>query len=159
MTKPTIEPDFIRQLAGILNDTDLTEIEVEQEGLRIRLARQVEVPTQVSYAMPQMAPMAAPVAAPAVASVPAAAPAAADPAASANAVRSVIVGTAYLSPEPGARPFISVGDVVRAGQTLLIVEAMKHMNQIAAPRAGKVTHILVKDGDPVEFDQALVVVE
>ncbi len=156
MTKPSIEPDLIRQLAAILNDTDLTEIEVEQEGLKIRLARKIEAAPQVTYAaMPSQA-QAAP--APALAVAPAA-PVVADPTKNPNTVRSVIVGTAYMAAEPGARAFVQVGDTVRQGQTVVIVEAMKHMNQIGAPRAGKVTAIFIKDGDPVEFDQPLMIIE
>ena len=161
MTKNSIEPDFIRSLASILNDTDLTEIEVEQEGLKIRLARNIPAVTQ-TFAMPTQqayapAPAAAPVAASAAPA--AAAPAGGDYASHPGLVRSVIVGTLYRCAEPGARPFVEVGDTVRQGQTLVIVEAMKHMNQISAPRAGKVVAILAEDGMPVEFDQPLLVIE
>jgi acetyl-CoA carboxylase biotin carboxyl carrier protein len=155
LKKPSIDQDFIRQLASVLTDSDLSEIEVEQDGLRIRLARSIVA----SYVA---APMPAPYAAGAPA---AAAPAsavetkAADPASHPGAVPSPMVGTVYRSPAPGARPFVEVGDVVSAGQTVVIVEAMKHMNQIAAPRAGKVKEILVEDGQPVEYGEVLLIVE
>lgn len=151
--KNGIDKGLIRDLADILNDTDLTEIEVEQDDLRIRVSRASA--TQYVQAPIAAAPVAA--AAPA-----AAAPAAAAPAAAAdnkNAVTAPMVGTAYLSPAPGARAFIEVGATVKEGQTLLIIEAMKTMNQIPAPRSGKVTEILVNDAQPVEYGQPLVIVE
>jgi len=151
-----IDTKLVRKLASILSDTGLTEIEVERGGLRVRVARQA---SQVFHAPAQMAQVAsapAPVAAPA-------APAAATPAAAAPArgdtVKSPMVGTAYLSPQPGADAFIKVGDKVAAGQTLLIVEAMKTMNPIPAPRAGTVIEILIGDSEPVEFGEPLVVLE
>jgi acetyl-CoA carboxylase biotin carboxyl carrier protein len=152
----SIDTKLVRKLAGILTDTGLTEIEVERGGLRVRVARQT---SQAVYAAPAAAP--APVAA-ATASTPAAgAPPAATAAAPARGeqVKSPMVGTVYLSPQPGADPFIKVGDKVAAGQTLLIVEAMKTMNPIPAPRAGTVLEILVSDSDPVEFGEPLVVLE
>ena len=147
--------DLIRQLAELLDQTSLTEIEVEDEGVRIRVARTAAA---VSHA-PQVvhhAPVAAPPpsGAPATAEVGASAPAPA-----ANAVRSPMVGTAYLSAEPGAKPFAGVGQKVSAGDTLLIVEAMKVMNPIVAPSGGTVTAVLVENGQPIEFDQPLIVVE
>ena len=156
--KMTLDPDFIRQLAELVQATDLTEIEVEQEDLRIRVAREIVY---------QQAALAAPVAAaPAPVAAPAAQPAAAAPAAApadgpnlANAERCPMVGTAYLAPEPGAAHFISVGDKVSEGQTLMIVEAMKTMNSIPATRSGTVTAILVEDAQPVEFDEPLVIIE
>ncbi len=157
--KNKLDPDFIRQLAELVQSTDLTEIEVEHDDLRIRVAREIVV---------QQATIAAPVAAaPAAVAAPvAAAPAAAAEAAPAgggqdlsNAVRSPMVGTAYLSPEPGAAVFIAVGDQVREGQTLMIVEAMKTMNHIPATKSGKVTAILVEDAQPVEFDEPLIIIE
>ena len=157
--KNKLDADFIRQLAELVQSTDLTEIEVEQDDLRIRVAREVIV-QQAAYA----APLPTPVAAPAPAAAPATAPAAAPTAVSAgpdltNAVRSPMVGTAYMSPEPGSAAFISVGDQVREGQTLMIVEAMKTMNHIPAPRSGKITAILIDDSQPVEFDEPLVIIE
>ncbi len=146
-----IDARLVRRLAGILNDTGLTEIEVEKDGLRIRVGKSVTV-----AAAPQVV-AAAPAAAPA-AGTPAAAPAAA-PAADGEVVTSPMVGTVYLQPSPDAAPFIKVGDSVTAGQTLLIVEAMKTMNPITAPKGGKVTEILVGDAQPVEFGEALVIIE
>ena len=148
--------DLIRQLAELLDKTSLTEIEVEDEGVRIRVAR-----TATAVAA---APTVLHHAAPATASVASSAPAPAEtgasaPAATANAVRSPMVGTAYLSAEPGVKPFASVGQKVAAGDTLLIIEAMKVMNPITAPSAGTVAQVLVENGQPVEFDQPLVVVE
>ncbi len=155
--KSGIDQALIRDLANILNDTDLTEIEVEQDDLRIRVSRTIAAPQYVQ------APMAA---APAVMAAAPAQPAAAAPAAPAaparnpaNVVSAPMVGTCYMSPAPGARPFVEVGATVKEGQTLLIIEAMKTMNQIPAPRAGKVTEILVEDGRPVEYGEALVVIE
>ena len=146
--KPTIDQSLIRELADLLKETELSEIEVEQGDLRIRIAR---------HASPATVFAAAP--APVAAAAAAAAPAAADPASNPGTVKSPMVGTAYRAPEPGARPFVEVGDHVSVGQTLLIVEAMKTMNQIPAPKAGTVTQILVEDGQPVEFGEPLVIVE
>ena len=147
-----IDVDLVRQLAQLLDDTQLTEIEVEDGGRKIRIARTAAaVASAVHYAP---APVAS---APAAASAPA--EIVASPAAAINAVKSPMVGTAYLSPNPEAKPFVSVGDSVAAGDTLLIVEAMKVMNPILAPSAGRVTAVLVTSGQPVEFDQPLVVVE
>ncbi len=150
--KNGIDKGLIRDLANILNDTDLTEIEVEQDDMRIRVSR-------ASTTQYLQAPVAAPVAAPAPAA--AAAPAAALPAArdNNNAVTAPMVGTVYLSPAPGARPFIEVGATVKEGQTLLIIEAMKTMNQIPAPKSGKITEVLITDAQPVEYGEPLVVIE
>ncbi|WP_160004553.1 acetyl-CoA carboxylase biotin carboxyl carrier protein [Rhizobium sp. 18055] len=152
--KNGIDQALIRDLANILNDTDLTEIEVEQDDLRIRVSRA----GNVQYVQAPMAQGYAP--APAAA---AAAPVAAAPAAPvrnpANTISAPMVGTVYMAPAPGARAFIEVGATVKEGQTLLIIEAMKTMNQIPAPKSGKVVEILVEDGSPVEYGQALVVVE
>ncbi|PZQ81060.1 MAG: acetyl-CoA carboxylase biotin carboxyl carrier protein [Ancylobacter novellus] len=153
--KPNIDPALVREIANLLSESDLTEIEVQHEDLRIRVVR--AAPTV--YAAPV-----------AVAAAPAPAPAAAAPAAPASApiedaskhpgaVPSPMVGTAYLSPEPGARAFIDIGSVVKEGQTLLIVEAMKTMNAIPAPRAGTVTRILVENAQPVEYGEPLVIIE
>jgi len=150
--KNGIDKGLIRDLADILNDTDLTEIEVEQDDLRIRVSRASTMQyVQAPLAAPAAAP-AAPAAAPAVA----AAPAARD---NSNAVMAPMVGTVYLSPAPGSRAFIEVGATVKEGQTLLIIEAMKTMNQIPAPRSGKITEILVNDAQPVEYGEPLVVIE
>ncbi|CUX22407.1 MULTISPECIES: acetyl-CoA carboxylase biotin carboxyl carrier protein [Rhizobium/Agrobacterium group] len=159
--KQGIDKELIRELANILNDTDLSEIEVEQEDLRIRVSRAAPAPATVYAAAPAAyAPApAAPAAAPALAA-PAAPAAAAAPARNpANTVSSPMVGTVYLSPAPGARPFIEVGATVKEGQTILIVEAMKTMNQIPAPKSGKVVEIVVNDAQPVEYGEALVVIE
>jgi acetyl-CoA carboxylase biotin carboxyl carrier protein len=152
-----IDARLVRKLADILTDTGLSEIEVEHEGLKIRVAKQLTA-APVAYAAAP-APVAAPVAAaPAAASAEAAAaPAAARPAG--DTVNSPMVGTVYLQPQPDAPSFVKVGDTVSAGQTLLIVEAMKTMNPIPAPKAGRVTAILVADAQPVEFGEPLVVIE
>jgi acetyl-CoA carboxylase biotin carboxyl carrier protein len=149
-----IDTRLVRKLADILNATELTEIEVERGDLKIRVARQT---TMVAHAAP-MAAAPAPMAAPQAAGAPAPAPAAAAPARG-EAVKSPMVGTVYLQPQPGSDAFIKVGDKVAAGQTLLIVEAMKTMNPIPAPRAGTVLEILVEDSQPVEFGEPLVVLE
>jgi len=158
---PSIDARLVRKLADILKDTGLTEIEVEHAGLKIRVARELTVsaaPTNYVQAPQAYAPQ---VSAPApVAEAPAApAPAAAPSRAAGDVVKSPMVGTVYMSPQPGADPFIKVGDTVTSGQTLLIVEAMKTMNPIAAPKAGKVVEILVGDAQPVEFGEPLVVIE
>lgn len=146
-----VDQQLIRDLAGILNDTNLTEIEVEFGDLKVKVSRQA----------PAVHAIAAPVAAaPSPAPAPApGAPAAAPADASKNAVTSPMVGTAYAAPSPDAQPFIEVGQKVREGQTLLIIEAMKTMNQIPSPRAGTVTAILFSDSQPVEYGEPLVVVE
>lgn len=153
--KSGIDQALIRDLANILNETDLTEIEVEQDDLRIRVSR-AGTPQYVS------APVPTAYAAPAAQAASAAAPAAAaevSPRNNKNAVTSPMVGTAYFAPAPGARPFIEVGSTVKEGQTILIIEAMKTMNQIPAPRSGKVVDILVQDGTPVEYGEALIILE
>lgn len=146
-----IDVDLVRELAEMLDTTNLSEIEVEDGDRKIRVVRAITV------AAPAPLMAAAPVAAPAAAPATPAAPAA-DANANANAVKSPMVGTVYLSAEPGADPFVAVGKQVKAGDTLLIVEAMKVMNPILAPAAGTVKAILVDNGQPVEFDQPLVVV-
>lgn len=157
--KQGIDKELIRELANILNDTDLSEIEVEQEDLRIRVSRAAPAPATVYAAAPAAYAPAPAAAAPAIAA-PAAPAAAAAPARNpANTVSSPMVGTVYLSPAPGARPFIEVGATVKEGQTILIVEAMKTMNQIPAPKSGKVVEIVVNDAQPVEYGEALVVIE
>jgi len=150
-----IDPDLVRELADILRESGLTEIEVEQGDLKLRLARIVH------QAAPVAAPQPAMHFAPAAVHHPAPAPEArpSDLRGHPGAVLSPMVGTAYLSPEPGAAMFIKVGDTVTEGQTLLIVEAMKTFNPIPAPRAGRVTQIIVTDAQPVEFGEALVVLE
>jgi acetyl-CoA carboxylase biotin carboxyl carrier protein len=146
--KPAIDHDLIRELARLLDETGLTEIEYERDGQRVKVVRQVQV-----VAAPARAIVAAEAAAVAAGDAPI------DPAKHPGAVTSPMVGTAYVGPEPGARPFVEVGSRVRAGDTLLIVEAMKTMNQIPAPRAGTVTQILIEDGQPVEFGEPLMIIE
>eukprot|EP01136_Pigoraptor_vietnamica_P030568 Opistho-1_new@90014 len=149
-----VDIELVRQLAAVLDETNLTEIEVEDGDRKVRVARKVSA-APVAYAAP------APLAAAPVAAAPASMPS--DPAsitpAHENAVKSPMVGTVYLSGEPGAKPFVAVGSQVKAGDTLVIVEAMKVMNPIAAPHGGTVKAILIENGQPVEFDQPLVVVE
>lgn len=148
-----VDAALVRELAQLIADTDLTEIEVEDGDRKIRVARQI-TSAPVAYAA---AP--APVAhVPAPAAGPAASAEAPAPATDANAVKSPMVGTAYLTPEPGAAPFKSIGDTVKEGDTIIIIEAMKVMNAIAAPRGGKLTAVLVESGQPVEFDQPLFVI-
>ena len=146
--KSNIDQDLIRELAKLLEETGLSELEVEQDGTRIRVARGGRA-------------VAAPAPAPVVIAPVAAAPAAGatDSGKHAGAVTSPMVGTAYLAPSPGAKAFVEVGSRVKAGDTLLIIEAMKTMNQIPAPRSGTVTQILVEDGQPVEFGEAMMIVE
>lgn len=146
-----VDVKLVRDLAEMLDVTNLSEIEVQDGERRIRVARTISAAPAAFHVAPP-APVAAPAAAPAAAEAPAAP-------GHANAVKSPMVGTAYLSPEPGAAQFVSVGNQVKAGDTLLIVEAMKVMNPITAPSAGTVKALLVENGQPVEFDQPLVVVE
>ena len=142
---------LIRELALLLDETNLTEIEIERAGLRVRVARNISIAASVP---PSYQPAAA---APAAAAVTPAE--VADLAKHPGVVPSPMVGTAYWASEPGAKPFIEVGTKVTVGQTLLIIEAMKTMNQIPSPRAGTVTQILVEDGQPVEFGEPLVIIE
>jgi len=148
--KTGVDQQLIRDLAGILNDTNLTEIEVELGDLKVRVSRQAPAVHAIAAPQPSYAPAAA---LPATA----AAPAAVD--VSKNAVPSPMVGTAYLAPSPDAKAFIEIGTKVKEGQTLLIIEAMKTMNQIPSPRAGTVTAILFEDATPVEYGMPLVVIE
>ena len=150
--KPGAESVLIRELADLLNDTGLSEIEIEREGLRIRVARQL---TMTAVAAPTHAP-------PALAALAAAAAVAAKPTEVANhpgMVKSPMVGTAYRSAEPGAPVFVEIGSRVTAGQPLLIIEAMKTMNQIPATKSGTVTAILFENGQPVEFGEPLMIIE
>jgi acetyl-CoA carboxylase biotin carboxyl carrier protein len=149
--KESSDQALIRDLAGLLEETGLSEIEIEREGMRVRVARQVNVSAPV-YA-------AATAHAPAAAAAPAAPAAAADPGKHPGAVPSPMVGTAYLAAEPGSAPFVEVGSRVTQGQTILIIEAMKTMNHIPAPKAGVVTAILVGNGQPVEFGEPLAIIE
>lgn len=157
MAKFEMDTDFIRKLAAILEETNLGEIELADGERRIRVARpSVAAPAQFTMAAPMTA------AAGQAAAAPAAAPAAAasgDFGKHPGAVKSPMVGTAYLSPEPGKPAFVTVGDKVAAGQTLLIIEAMKTFNPIKAPKAGVITQILVENARPVEFAEVLMIVE
>ena len=146
---PTVDHALIHELTKLLDETGLTEIEIEQDGQRVRVARGAVVasPAPRAAAAPAPQPTAEPIAA------------RVDPAKHPGVVISPMVGTAYGSPEPGAKPFIEIGSVVKTGDTLLIIEAMKTMNQIPAPRAGSVIQILFEDGQPVEFGEPLVIIE
>lgn len=146
-TKAADDSVLIRELALLLEETNLTEIEIERSGLRLRVARNVTV----AAAVPAAASFA-----PAAAAAPAAP---ADVSKHPGMVPSPMVGTVYVAPSPGSKPFIDIGSKVSAGETLFIVEAMKTMNQIPSPRAGTVTQILVEDGQPVEFGEPLVIIE
>lgn len=148
-----IDTMLVRELAEMLAETGLTEIEVEDGDRKIRVARGGQQGGQAVFAAP-------PAAGPAVSTAPAETAASAEPAAAdnANAIRSPMVGTAYLSAEPGSPPFVKVGDAVNAGDTLLIVEAMKVMNPITAAAAGTVKQILIDNAQPVEYDQPLIVI-
>jgi len=152
--KPTADPlegKLIRDLAAILEETGLSEIEVEKAGLRIRVARTLQV----------VAAAAAPHAAASAPAQPSGGKGAkgTDVSSHPGLVTSPMVGTAYVAPSPGAAAFVKVGDMVTEGQTLLIIEAMKTMNQIPAPRSGRVTQIIISDGQPVEFGEPLMVIE
>ncbi|HEX5213215.1 MAG TPA: acetyl-CoA carboxylase biotin carboxyl carrier protein [Pseudolabrys sp.] len=144
---PIVDRELIQELTKLLDETGLTEIEIEQDGQRVRVARYAAAAAAASRPAP---------AAPIITAQPAAA---ADPSKHPGAVTSPMVGTAYVAPEPGAKPFVEIGSQVKAGDTLLVVEAMKTMNQIPAPRGGTVIQILFDDGQPVEFGQPLVIIE
>jgi acetyl-CoA carboxylase biotin carboxyl carrier protein len=154
--KPDIDRDLIRELAALLKETELSEIEIEQDNFRIRVSRHAAPATHVTYGEPPA--QAAP---PAAGAAPPAEPpkSLADPARHPGAVPSPMVGTVYRASDPKSKPFVEVGDEVKVGQTILIVEAMKHMNEVAAPHAGKVVAILVEDSQPVEYGQPLMIIE
>jgi acetyl-CoA carboxylase biotin carboxyl carrier protein len=151
--KSPVDHDLIRDLARLLDETGLTEIEIEQEGLRVRVGRQAPMVQAGPLSSAHVPPP--PISAPA----PVALDGPGDPLKHPGLVMSPMVGTAYLAPEPGARPFVDIGSAVKAGETLLIIEAMKTMNQIPAPRAGKVIQILIEDDRPVEFGEPLMIIE
>jgi len=155
-SKMDVDIELVRELAELLSDTGLSEIEVEDGDRKLRVARELQAAAYAAPPQPAAHPAPAPVAAP---QGDAGAQPAAGGADTANAVPSPMVGTVYMAPEPGAKDFISVGDKVSEGQTLLIIEAMKVMNPIAAPRSGTVRQILVDNAQPVEFDQPLVVID
>jgi acetyl-CoA carboxylase biotin carboxyl carrier protein len=144
---------LIRELASLLNETSLTEIEIERSGLRLRVARNITVAAAVPAAFHAAA------GGPVASATASASAATSDLSKHPGVVPSPMVGTAYWAPEPGAKPFVEVGSKVSVGQTLMIIEAMKTMNQIPSPRAGTVTQILVEDGQPVEFGEPLVIIE
>jgi acetyl-CoA carboxylase biotin carboxyl carrier protein len=146
--KHEVDRDLIRELARLLDETGLSEIEFERDGQRVRVARQMQAPT-VPARPPAVIESALPV-------LDGALP---DPGKHPGVVTSPMVGTVYIAPEPGARPFVDIGSRVRTGDTLLIVEAMKTMNQIPSPHAGTVIQILVEDGQPVEFGEPLMIIE
>ena len=155
MAKLSIDPDLVREIADILHEKDLAEIEWSEDGVQMRIARSLPVPAPAPvgwYPPPAAGPERVDSAAPAT-------PSAADPGSHPGAVKSPMVGTAYIAPEPGAPAYVQVGDEVSQGQTLLIVEAMKTMNPIPAPRSGRIVQILVDNEEPVEFDQVLMVIE
>ena len=150
------EQTLIRELANLLNETGLTEIEIEKSGLKIRVTRHTQL---TAFAPPALAPAALPASAAPPASPALGASAATEAAPPAGAVKSPMVGTVYLAPEPGMPSFVDVGTQVSEGQTLLIIEAMKTMNHIPAPRAGTVRQILVENNQPIEYGEPLVVIE
>jgi acetyl-CoA carboxylase biotin carboxyl carrier protein len=152
--KTLVDRELIKELSQLLDETGLTEIEIEQDGARVRVARG-NIAGTPAVAVAPLHTLATPVAPAGIET--AAAPI--DPAKHPGLVVSPMVGTAYVAPEPGAKPFIEVGTKVKAGETLLIIEAMKTMNQIPAPRAGTVIQILFEDGQPVEFGEPLVIIE
>jgi acetyl-CoA carboxylase biotin carboxyl carrier protein len=156
MAKPKagIDANLIRELAQLLEETGLSEIEIERDGQRVRVVKHRNGNQLQTYVSPPLAE--SPPTSPAPIE---SAGGALDPHAHPGAVKSPMVGTAYRSPEPGATPFVEVGSQVAAGATLLIIEAMKTMNQIPAPRAGTVTRILIEDGQPVEFGEPLMIIE
>ena len=146
--KSAIDADLVRELARLLEETGLSEIEFERDGQRVRVARQMQAlvgPSRLASAadLPLLVPEAASI----------------DPAKHPGVVTSPMVGTAYVGPEPGSRPFVEVGSRVQTGDTLLIVEAMKTMNQIPSPRSGTVVQVLIGDGQPVEFGEPLMIIE
>jgi len=163
MTKASqVDQDLIRTIAELLNKENLAEIEIEQDDFRVRVTRSfAKEVVQVAAPAYAPAPMAAPAPAASVpaGSVPAAAPSVEDLASNPGTLTSPMVGTAYRAPEPSAAPFVEIGSKVSEGQTVVIIEAMKTMNQIPAHRSGTVTRILVDDAQPVEYGQPLIVIE
>lgn len=151
------ETKFVKELTAILDESNLTELEFETEDISVRLARGTTIAASPAMMPAAPAPAAAPVAAPAEAAP--SAPAASDASAHPGAVKSPMVGTVYLAPEPDAPDFVKEGDQVKKGQTLFIVEAMKVMNPITAPADGKLTRVLVDNAQPIEFDQPLAIIE
>ena len=148
--KSIVDQNLIRELAALLDETGLTEIEVEHDDTRIRVARGTAAPAAAPSPVVAATAAAKPEPTPSVQT---------DPASHAGAILSPMVGTAFRAPEPGGKPYVEVGDQVTEGQTILIIEAMKTMNQIPAPRAGTVARIIVDDGHPVEFGEPLIIIE
>jgi acetyl-CoA carboxylase biotin carboxyl carrier protein len=148
---PAVDHDLIRELAKLLDETGLTEIEFERDGVLVRVARHISASAPPARAGEGPASVPAGVASPVIASI--------DPLQHPGLIPSPMVGTAYRGASPGARPFVEIGTQVKVGDTLLIIEAMKTMNQIPAPRAGTVTQILVDDGQPVEYGEPLMIIE
>ena len=146
-----VDLSIVAALAKIAGHHDLSEVEIEHDGLRVRVARERRAIAPVTYTVPAAAPVAAPIPASPMASV--------APADHPGTVKSPMVGTAYLRASPEAKPFVEIGSMVKAGDKILLVEAMKTFNEIVAPKAGKVVEIFVEDGSPVEYDQPLLVVE
>lgn len=149
MSKPTIDGDLVRQLAKLLDETGLTEIEYGEGKWRLRVSKAMTASAVVSATAP----------APAAAPGPAIAPSAEDAVRHPGAVTSPMVGTVYVAPEPGAAAFISIGDSVAEGQTLMLIEAMKTMNPIRAPRAGRISQIFITNAAPVEYGEVLLILE
>jgi acetyl-CoA carboxylase biotin carboxyl carrier protein len=152
-TQGNLDLSIVSALAKIAGHHDLSEVEIEHDGLRVRVARERRTVAPVSYAMAAAAPVAG------APSADAAAPASASRGDRPGAVKSPMVGTAYLRASPEAKPFIEVGSIVGAGDKILLIEAMKTYNEIVAPKAGKVVDIFVEDGSPVEYDQTLLIIE
>ena len=148
-----IDTRLVRKLADILTETGLSEIEVEHGGLKVRVVKTLTAPT-VQFAAPAMTHVSA-----APAALPATPVATATPASRGETVKSPMVGTVYLQPNPGSPAFVQIGDMVEAGQTLFIIEAMKTMNPVPAPRAGKLLEVLIEDSQPVEFGEPLAIIE
>ncbi|MBK1622642.1 acetyl-CoA carboxylase biotin carboxyl carrier protein [Afifella marina] len=152
--KRAIDKELVRELAELLKETELSEIEIENEDLRIRVARNLGPAPAANYAVSVPAE-----ASPSARDAADASEAIDDPSRHPGCVPSPMVGTVYRAPAPGARPFVEIGDTVREGQTVLIVEAMKHMNEVAAPHSGRVSAVLVEDGQPVEYGEPLLIIE
>jgi acetyl-CoA carboxylase biotin carboxyl carrier protein len=145
--KPAFDADAVRALARLLDEMNLTEIEIERDGIRLRVARNAATPAPFPFGAPEP-PRPIAIAA-----------GSADPMLHPGVIASPMVGTAYRAPEPGAKPFCEIGSAVKAGDTLLVIEAMKTLNQIPAPKAGTVTQILFEDAQPVEFGEPLMIIE
>jgi acetyl-CoA carboxylase biotin carboxyl carrier protein len=155
--KGSVEQEIIRELAALLDETGLSEIEIEKSGLKVRVARMLTVNAAAVPVVAASGSLAPATRAPQPGAPQA--PTDSDPATHPGCVKSPMVGTAYRAPEPGAAPFIEIGTRVAQGQTLMIIEAMKTMNHIPAPKAGTVTHIFVENGQPVEFGEPLVIID